>query len=80
MLNLIQLIFMFFLTNISATDAEKLFHNRDHSDTQTLNSHKAQAITDKYTAEVYCFFFFFFDFLCFSNVSIHLTRHRICLM
>uniref|UniRef100_A0A3P8NLG3 Peptidase metallopeptidase domain-containing protein n=1 Tax=Astatotilapia calliptera TaxID=8154 RepID=A0A3P8NLG3_ASTCA len=53
MLNLIQLIFMFFLTNISATDAEKLFHNRDHSDTQTLNSHKAQAITDKYTAEVY---------------------------
>uniref|UniRef100_A0AAX7TYY6 Peptidase metallopeptidase domain-containing protein n=1 Tax=Astatotilapia calliptera TaxID=8154 RepID=A0AAX7TYY6_ASTCA len=53
MLNLIQLIFMFFLTNISATDAEKLFHNRDHSDTQTLNSHKAQAITDKYTAELF---------------------------
>lgn len=51
---------MFFLTNISATDAEKLFHNRDHSDTQTLNSHKAQAITDKYTAEVYCFFFLLF--------------------
>uniref|UniRef100_A0A3Q2X1N6 Matrix metallopeptidase 21 n=1 Tax=Haplochromis burtoni TaxID=8153 RepID=A0A3Q2X1N6_HAPBU len=53
MLNLIQLIFMFFLTNISTTDAEKLFHNRDHSDTQTLNSHKAQAITDKYTAELF---------------------------
>uniref|UniRef100_I3KGC1 Matrix metallopeptidase 21 n=1 Tax=Oreochromis niloticus TaxID=8128 RepID=I3KGC1_ORENI len=40
MLNLIQLIFMLFLTNISTTDAEKLFHNRDHSDTQTLNSHR----------------------------------------
>uniref|UniRef100_A0A3B4EXD5 Matrix metallopeptidase 21 n=1 Tax=Pundamilia nyererei TaxID=303518 RepID=A0A3B4EXD5_9CICH len=53
MLNLIQLIFMFFLTNISTTDAEKLFHNRDHSDTQILNSHKAQAITDKYTAELF---------------------------
>uniref|UniRef100_A0A668VKK1 Peptidase metallopeptidase domain-containing protein n=1 Tax=Oreochromis aureus TaxID=47969 RepID=A0A668VKK1_OREAU len=53
MLNLIQLIFMLFLTNISTTDAEKLFHNRDHSDTQTLNSHRAQAITDKYTAELF---------------------------
>uniref|UniRef100_A0A669EU44 Matrix metallopeptidase 21 n=1 Tax=Oreochromis niloticus TaxID=8128 RepID=A0A669EU44_ORENI len=47
------LIFMLFLTNISTTDAEKLFHNRDHSDTQTLNSHRAQAITDKYTAELF---------------------------
>ncbi|XP_063338908.1 matrix metallopeptidase-21 isoform X2 [Pelmatolapia mariae] len=55
MLNLIQLIFMLFLTNSSTTDAEKLFHNRDHSDTQTLNSHRAKAITDKYTAELFLF-------------------------
>ncbi|XP_030610105.1 matrix metallopeptidase-21 [Archocentrus centrarchus] len=48
MLTFIQLIFFLFLTNISSTDAEKPFHNRDHSDMQSLNSHQAQAVTDKY--------------------------------
>uniref|UniRef100_A0A3Q0QQB0 Matrix metallopeptidase 21 n=1 Tax=Amphilophus citrinellus TaxID=61819 RepID=A0A3Q0QQB0_AMPCI len=53
MLTFIQLIFFLFLTNISSTDAEKPFHNRDHSDMQSLNSHQAQAVTDKYTAELF---------------------------
>ncbi|XP_008283722.1 matrix metallopeptidase-21 [Stegastes partitus] len=53
MLTPIQLIILLFLTNISATDAEKLFHNRDHSDVQTVNSHQAEAITDKHTAELF---------------------------
>ncbi|XP_035804543.1 matrix metallopeptidase-21 [Amphiprion ocellaris] len=53
MLTLIQLIILLFLTNISSTDAEKLFHNRDHSDVQTLNSHETQAITDQRTAELF---------------------------
>lgn len=52
MLTFIQLIILLFWTSISSADAEKLFHNRDHSDLQTLNSHQAELITDKYTAEV----------------------------
>uniref|UniRef100_A0A3Q1EH97 Matrix metallopeptidase 21 n=1 Tax=Acanthochromis polyacanthus TaxID=80966 RepID=A0A3Q1EH97_9TELE len=53
MLTLIQLIILLFLTNISSTDAEKLFHNRDHSDVQTVNSHEAEVITDQRTAELF---------------------------
>ncbi|XP_072229785.1 matrix metallopeptidase-21 [Leuresthes tenuis] len=53
MLTFIQLIFLLFLTNISSTDAEKLFHNRDHSDVQTLDSHQAPVITDEYKAELF---------------------------
>uniref|UniRef100_A0A665WMQ1 Matrix metallopeptidase 21 n=1 Tax=Echeneis naucrates TaxID=173247 RepID=A0A665WMQ1_ECHNA len=34
-------------------DAEKLFHNRDHSDMQSLTSRQAAVITDKYTAELF---------------------------
>ncbi|XP_028287731.1 matrix metallopeptidase-21 [Parambassis ranga] len=48
MLTFIQLIILLFLTNISSTDAEKLFHNRDHSDLQILNSRQAEVITDTY--------------------------------
>ncbi|XP_022599039.1 matrix metalloproteinase-21 [Seriola dumerili] len=48
MLTSIQLIVLLFWTNISSADAEKLFHNRDHSDVRTLNSHQAEVITDKY--------------------------------
>ncbi|XP_047465139.1 matrix metallopeptidase-21 [Mugil cephalus] len=53
MLTFFQLIILFFSTNISSTDAEKLFHNRDHSDAQILNSRRAEVITDKHTAEVF---------------------------
>uniref|UniRef100_A0A3B4YPY4 Matrix metallopeptidase 21 n=1 Tax=Seriola lalandi dorsalis TaxID=1841481 RepID=A0A3B4YPY4_SERLL len=53
MLTSIQLIVFLFWTNISSADAEKLFHNRDHSDVQTLNSHQAEVITDKYKAELF---------------------------
>ncbi|XP_044034318.1 matrix metallopeptidase-21 isoform X2 [Siniperca chuatsi] len=53
MLTLIQLIILLFWTSISSADAEKLFHNRDHSDVQTLNSHQAEVITDKHTAELF---------------------------
>lgn len=52
MLTLIQLIILFFWTSVSSSDAEKLFHNRDHSDVQNVNSHRAEVITDKYSAEV----------------------------
>ncbi|XP_041819347.1 matrix metallopeptidase-21 [Chelmon rostratus] len=48
MLTLIQLIISLFLTSISSADAERLFHNRDHSDVQTFSSHQAEVITDKY--------------------------------
>ncbi|CAK6956781.1 matrix metallopeptidase-21 [Scomber scombrus] len=48
MLTFIQLIILLFWTSISSADAEKLFHNRDHSDMQILNSHQAELITDKY--------------------------------
>ncbi|XP_050922223.1 matrix metallopeptidase-21 [Lates calcarifer] len=48
MLTFIQLIILPFWTSISSADAEKLFHNRDHSDMQTLNSHQAEVITDQY--------------------------------
>lgn len=57
MLTLIQLIVLLFWTSISSADAEKLFHNRDHSDVQ--NSHQAEGITDKYAAEVKNLPFFF---------------------
>ncbi|KAM9425831.1 matrix metallopeptidase-21 [Pholidichthys leucotaenia] len=53
MLTLIQLIFLLFSMDISSTDAEKLFHNRDHSDMQNLNPHQAEVITDKYKAELF---------------------------
>ncbi|KAM9336880.1 matrix metallopeptidase-21 [Symphorus nematophorus] len=53
MLTLIQLIVLLFWTSISSADAEKIFHNRDHSDVQNLNSHQAEVITDKYTAELF---------------------------
>lgn len=52
MLTLIQLIVLLFWTSISSADAEKLFHNRDHSDVQTLNAHQAEGITNKFAAEV----------------------------
>ncbi|GAA6214416.1 matrix metalloproteinase-21 isoform X1 [Lates japonicus] len=53
MLTFIQLIILPFWTSISSADAEKLFHNRDHSDMQTLNSHQAEVITDQFTAELF---------------------------
>ncbi|XP_034050391.1 matrix metallopeptidase-21 [Thalassophryne amazonica] len=53
MLTFIQLIFLPFWTSISLTDAEKLFHNRDHSDVQIPATHQAEFITDKYGAEVF---------------------------
>ncbi|XP_029313081.1 LOW QUALITY PROTEIN: matrix metallopeptidase-21 [Cottoperca gobio] len=51
MLTFIQLMILLLWTSISSADAEKLFHNRDHSD--VLNSHQAEVITDKYTAELF---------------------------
>ncbi|KAM6963964.1 matrix metallopeptidase-21 [Tautogolabrus adspersus] len=53
MLTFIQLIILLFWTNISSADAEKLYHKRDHSDVQNLNSHQAEVITDKYSAELF---------------------------
>uniref|UniRef100_A0A3Q3GJJ3 Matrix metallopeptidase 21 n=1 Tax=Labrus bergylta TaxID=56723 RepID=A0A3Q3GJJ3_9LABR len=53
MLTFIQLIILLFWTSISSADAEKLFHKRDHSDVQNLNSHQAEVITDKYSAELF---------------------------
>ncbi|KAF7661476.1 hypothetical protein LDENG_00260890 [Lucifuga dentata] len=53
MLTFIQLIIFLFQTSISLADAEKVFHNRDHSDLQNSNSHQAELITDKYTAELF---------------------------
>ncbi|XP_075950050.1 matrix metallopeptidase-21 [Anarhichas minor] len=53
MLTSIQLMIFLFWTSICSVDAEKLFHNRDHSDVQTLNSHQAEVITNKYTAELF---------------------------
>ncbi|KAM7370649.1 hypothetical protein PAMP_010178 [Pampus punctatissimus] len=53
MLTFIQLMILLFWTSISSADAEKLFHNRDHSDLQTFNSHQAELITDKYRAELF---------------------------
>uniref|UniRef100_A0A665WML1 Matrix metallopeptidase 21 n=1 Tax=Echeneis naucrates TaxID=173247 RepID=A0A665WML1_ECHNA len=53
MLTFIQLIIFLFWTNIGSADAEKLFHNRDHSDMQSLTSRQAAVITDKYTAELF---------------------------
>ncbi|KAM3592472.1 uncharacterized protein V6R79_019538 [Siganus canaliculatus] len=52
MLTLIQLILLL-LTRISSADAEKLFHYRDHSDLQNLNSQQAEVITDKYSAKLF---------------------------
>lgn len=52
MLTSIQLIVLLFWTSVSSADAEKLFHNRDHSDVQGLDFHQAKVITDEYTAEV----------------------------
>ncbi|GAA6214417.1 matrix metalloproteinase-21 isoform X1 [Lates japonicus] len=48
MLTFIQLIILPFWTSISSADAEKLFHNRDHSDMQTLNSHQAELFLSRY--------------------------------
>uniref|UniRef100_A0A3Q3IHL1 Peptidase metallopeptidase domain-containing protein n=1 Tax=Monopterus albus TaxID=43700 RepID=A0A3Q3IHL1_MONAL len=53
MLTFIQLINLLFWTSISSADAEKLFHNRDYSDVQTVNSHQAEIIKDKHTAELF---------------------------
>ncbi|XP_039643143.1 matrix metallopeptidase-21 isoform X3 [Perca fluviatilis] len=53
MLTFIQLMILLLWTSISSADAEKLFHNRDHSDVQPFNSHQAKVITDKYTAELF---------------------------
>ncbi|XP_074475098.1 matrix metallopeptidase-21 [Sebastes fasciatus] len=53
MLTFIQLMILLFWTSVSSADAEKLFHNRDHSDVQTVNSHQAEGITNKHTAEVF---------------------------
>lgn len=52
MLTSIQLIFLFFWTSIGLAGAEKLYHHRDHSDVQHLDSHQAQVITDEHAAEV----------------------------
>lgn len=52
MLTFIQLINLLFWTSIGSADAEKLFHNRDHSDVQALNSHQAEVVTDQHAAEV----------------------------
>uniref|UniRef100_A0A3Q2GDI1 Matrix metallopeptidase 21 n=1 Tax=Cyprinodon variegatus TaxID=28743 RepID=A0A3Q2GDI1_CYPVA len=51
MLTVIQLIFLVFLTN--SIRAEKLFHNRDHSDVQIPTSHQAPVIKDEYEAELF---------------------------
>ncbi|XP_041939208.1 matrix metallopeptidase-21 [Alosa sapidissima] len=51
MLTLVQLISFFSSTIIGAGFAEKLFHNRDHSDVVIPPSHQAELITDKDTAE-----------------------------
>uniref|UniRef100_A0A3Q2PCI6 Matrix metallopeptidase 21 n=1 Tax=Fundulus heteroclitus TaxID=8078 RepID=A0A3Q2PCI6_FUNHE len=51
MLTVIQLIFIVFLTN--SNHAEKLFHNRDHSDVQIPKSHQAPVITDEYEAKLF---------------------------
>ncbi|KAL3051633.1 hypothetical protein OYC64_001801 [Pagothenia borchgrevinki] len=53
MLTFIQLMILPLWTSISSADAEKLFHNRDHSDIETLTSHHAEVITDKFTAELF---------------------------
>ncbi|XP_058476122.1 matrix metallopeptidase-21 [Solea solea] len=53
MLTFNQLIILLFLTSISSAGAEKLFHNRDHSDVRALSSHEAEVITDDYTAELF---------------------------
>uniref|UniRef100_A0A674E9E6 Matrix metallopeptidase 21 n=1 Tax=Salmo trutta TaxID=8032 RepID=A0A674E9E6_SALTR len=53
MLILLQLINVLLLTSIGSTDAEKLFHSRDHSDLQIPSSHQAELITDKDTAELF---------------------------
>ncbi|XP_015231385.1 PREDICTED: matrix metalloproteinase-21 [Cyprinodon variegatus] len=46
MLTVIQLIFLVFLTN--SIRAEKLFHNRDHSDVQIPTSHQAPLFLSRY--------------------------------
>uniref|UniRef100_A0A3B3YA03 Peptidase metallopeptidase domain-containing protein n=1 Tax=Poecilia mexicana TaxID=48701 RepID=A0A3B3YA03_9TELE len=51
MLTIIQLMLLVFLTN--PNHAEKLFHNRDHSDMQIPTSHQAPVITDEYEAELF---------------------------
>ncbi|KAK1881870.1 Matrix metalloproteinase-21 [Dissostichus eleginoides] len=53
MLTFIQLMILPLWTSTSSADAEKLFHNRDHSDIETLTSHHAEVITDKFTAELF---------------------------
>ncbi|XP_059180732.1 matrix metallopeptidase-21 [Centropristis striata] len=53
MLTFIQLMILLLWTSISSADAEKLFHNRDRSDVQNVNSHLAEVINDKYTAELF---------------------------
>uniref|UniRef100_A0A8C7R859 Peptidase metallopeptidase domain-containing protein n=1 Tax=Oncorhynchus mykiss TaxID=8022 RepID=A0A8C7R859_ONCMY len=53
MLILLQLINVLLLTSIGSTDAEKLFHSRDHSDLEIPSSHQAELITDKDTAELF---------------------------
>ncbi|XP_052369962.1 uncharacterized protein LOC118372627 [Oncorhynchus keta] len=53
MLILLQLINVLLLTSIGSTDAEKLFHSRDHSDLQIPSSHQAELITDQDTAELF---------------------------
>lgn len=52
MLTLIQLIFLLFWTSVSLAGAEKLYHHRDHSDMQHLDSHQAQLITNEHAAKV----------------------------
>uniref|UniRef100_A0A087XXP4 Matrix metallopeptidase 21 n=1 Tax=Poecilia formosa TaxID=48698 RepID=A0A087XXP4_POEFO len=46
-----KLMLLVFLTN--PNHAEKLFHNRDHSDMQIPTSHQAPVITDEYEAELF---------------------------
>ncbi|XP_034564657.1 matrix metallopeptidase-21 [Notolabrus celidotus] len=53
MLTFIQLITLLFWTSISSADAERLFHRRDHSDVLSDNSHQAEVITDKNSAELF---------------------------
>lgn len=56
MLTLIQLSFLLFWTSAGFAGAEKLYHRRDHSDMQHLDSLQAQVISDEHAAEVWIIF------------------------
>lgn len=62
----LQLIFS--LTIIGEVFAEKLFHNRDHSDVVISASHQAELITDTDTAEVTCSFFLGINYVLYCSM------------